>query len=132
MRIAFVAALLAMPALAVPAASANLVANADFDAGNSGFSSSYTYVDASLTNGTSLYPETAYTVGSNAIYYHSLWAGVAGLGGSGRYLIVNGATSPRLLWQQTVGGVAAGTSYFFEAFAANICCNANHAFHHHL
>jgi hypothetical protein len=126
MRFVSVAAFLAVSALAVPAAAANLVANGDFEAGLSGFASNYTAVDPALTNGGSMYPEGAYTVGNNAISYHNLWASVAGQGGAGRYLIVNGATSPTLLWEQTVGGVAAGSSYFFEAFAANICCNANY------
>ncbi|WP_235902761.1 PEPxxWA-CTERM sorting domain-containing protein [Sandarakinorhabdus oryzae] len=117
----FAAALLAMPA-----AASNLVVNGDFEAGNSGFSSSYGYVNAALTNGTSMYPEGVYTVGSNANDYHNLWASVPGQGGSGKYLIVNGATTPTLLWEQTVGGVTAGSKYFFEAFAVNVCCNANY------
>lgn len=108
--------------LAMPAAASNLVVNGDFEAGNSGFNSSYSFVDSSLTNSASMYPEGAYTVGSNANAYHNQWASVPGLGGSGNYLIVNGATTPTVVWEQTVSGVAAGTSYFFEAFAANVCC----------
>lgn len=112
--------------LAMPAAAANLVVNGDFAAGNSGFSSSYGYVNSGLTNGTSMYPEGVYTVGVNASSYHNLWASVPGQGRSGNYLIVNGATSPTRLWEQTVGGVTAGSNYFFEAYAVNVCCNANY------
>lgn len=118
--------LLVAALLAMPAAASNLVVNGDFEAGNSGFSSSYGYVNSALTNGSSMYPEGVYTVGSNASDYHNLWASVPGQGGAGNYLIVNGATTPTLLWEQTVSGVTAGASYFFEAFAVNVCCNAQY------
>lgn len=45
--------------------SGNLVVNGNFSAGNTGFSSEYTYSSTSLQN------EGIYTVGSNANWYHA-------------------------------------------------------------
>lgn len=119
--------LAAAVAAAVPATAANLVVNGDFSAGNSGFTSTYTYAPSSPTAGL---PEGVYLVDTNAANVHPSWYSFGDhTTGSGQYLIVNGATSTvagegRTAWQQTVAG-SANTKYFFEAFAANICCNSS-------
>lgn len=121
LTLATAAAALAAPALAAP----NLVTNGDFNAGNSGFASDYTYI-APPPGPFALYPESAYTVGTNSADWHNLWASVAGEGGSGNYQIVNGAiTSGRDVWRTITDiAVTANTDYFFEAFATNICCSS--------
>jgi gliding motility-associated-like protein len=77
--------------------SGNLVTNGDFSAGNSGFSSQFTYSLFSVQN------EGYYTVGTNASWYHPQFQGT----GSGNFLIanagygswVNGQTD---VWCQTI------------------------------
>ena len=70
-----------------------------------------------------------YLVDTNAANVHPSWYSFGDhTTGTGNYLIVNGATSTvagegRTAWQQTITA-AAGTKYFFEAFAANTCCNS--------
>ncbi|MBK9421466.1 MAG: gliding motility-associated C-terminal domain-containing protein [Flavobacteriales bacterium] len=59
--------------------SGNLVTNGDFNSGNTGFSSQFTYSATSVQN------EGYYTVGANAHNYHTQFQGT----GSGNFLIVN-------------------------------------------
>ena len=100
-----VLALLLTAALA-PAAGAvdgNLVSNGDFEAGNTGFSSDYTYV--ATTGPTALQPPSVYAVGTNPSLYHSSWSSFGDhTSGTGKMMIVNGTTStsePKaLVWGQ--------------------------------
>jgi hypothetical protein len=110
----------AVLAMAAPAA-ANLVVNGNFEAGNTGFTSGYTYV-APAPN--AMVPEGLYTVDTSAFNSHPSWVDFGdNTTGSGNYLIVNGAQAPgTIVWEQTIA-IAPGTNYFFEAFAAEICCN---------
>ncbi|MGV9013301.1 MAG: gliding motility-associated C-terminal domain-containing protein [Flavobacteriales bacterium] len=59
--------------------SGNLVTNGDFNSGNTGFSSQFTYSATSVQN------EGYYTVGANAHNYHTQFQGT----GTGNFLIVN-------------------------------------------
>jgi len=121
-------ATLAALAIAVPAAAGNmnLIANGDFSAGNTGFTSQYTYAPSASGAGI---PEGVYLVDTNAQNVHPSWYSFGDhTSGEGNYLIVNGATSTirgdsKTAWQQTVTAKA-GTKYFFEAWASNICCNS--------
>lgn len=120
-------ALLAAALFAAPAfAATNLVVNGDFEAGNAGFTSQYVYAPSSPTAGL---PEGVYLVDTNAANVHPSWFSFGDhTSGRGNYLIVNGSTSTlagdaRVAWEQTIA-VTANTKYFFEAFAANTCCNA--------
>ena len=75
----------------------NMVANGNFEAGNTGFQSDYGY-------SSSLIPEKKYYVGTNARETH---AGFANMGdhtsGSGNYMIVNGAGDANaVIWSQTL------------------------------
>ena len=104
-------------------AATNLVANVDFELGNTGFTSNYAYVDT--PGPTAMYGEGTYTVGGNSADYHNLWASVGAQEGD-LYLIANGSPSNDApVWKQTLTGLTAGHSYKFTAFGVNVCCNAN-------
>lgn len=103
-------------ALAGQAQAANLVLNGDFEAGNTGFATSYTY---NAANGTA---QGVYTVGSNPRAWHSAFV-VAGdhTTGSGLMFIANGsANEGDIVWQSSPIDIAAGIDYFFEAFVMNV------------
>jgi hypothetical protein len=116
--------LLAAAALlaAGPAAAANLVVNGDFEAGDTGFSSDLVYAAPS---GSALTPEGLYTVDTNAANVHPSWVSFGDhTSGTGSYLIGNGSTAPNTtVWESGPFAVLGATNYFFEAFAAEICCN---------
>ncbi|QMW23109.1 PEPxxWA-CTERM sorting domain-containing protein [Sandaracinobacteroides saxicola] len=116
------AAIAALLLGATGAQAANLVVNGDFEAGNTGFSSGYTYI--APAGQFSLYPEGAYTVDTNANNVHNQWASYGDhTSGSGNYLIVNGAIQSGVtVWESGPIAVTGGTNYFFEAFASNMCC----------
>lgn len=92
-----------MPAGAV---GTNLVTNGDFESGNVGFSTDYTYVAA--TGWSTLQPPFVYAIGTNPYDYHSAWGPGFGdhTSGSGKMMIVNGTTSTdipqKLVWGQEV------------------------------
>ena len=91
----------------------NLVVNGDFEQGNIGFNSAYTYV-------------TNYMAwGSYAITTNALWAWgengqpLYGHGGTGLYMLVDGATTPNFMaWQETVP-VTPNTYYAFSTQVAS-------------
>lgn len=77
--------------------SGNLVSNGDFSAGNTGFSSQFTYSLFSVQS------EGAYTVGPNASWYHPQFQGT----GNGNFLIANAgygswSNGQTDVWCQTV------------------------------
>lgn len=120
-------------AVAVPASAQNVVTDGSFEnATYNGtdfdtFTSGYAAVDPSLQNGTSLYPEGAYTVGTSALLYHNLWAGFPAYDGT-RFLIANGAPGNNVpVWSQTLNGLTAGQTYGFSAYITNVCCNSSFA-----
>jgi hypothetical protein len=113
------AALAAAPATA----ATNLVVNGDFEAGNSGFNSGYSYVGT--PGDFAMYSEGTYTVGESARDYHNLWADFGAFEGD-LFFIANGSTGNDLpAWQQTLTGLTVGASYTFSAYAVNVCCNAD-------
>jgi len=91
----------------------NLIINGDFSQGNSGFSSQYTF-DQDLN------PTGNYFIGGNPFECHH---GGASFGdhtsGSGKMMIINGATDAGVsIWKQTVK-VQPNRKYFFGAWAAS-------------
>lgn len=94
----------------------NLIVNGDFEAGNSGFSSEYTYkVDGPAGN--ELVPELTYGVGPDASTYHPNFDG---LGRTGNFMIVNGNEDfVRTVWSQSVN-VEAGKEYSFSIYISNV------------
>jgi gliding motility-associated-like protein len=93
---------------------ANLVVNGDFSAGNTGFTSEYTYT----TNG---FPAGMYGVGPNpAVWLPNAPACIDHTSGNGNMLMINGAQQADVnVWTQTVT-VAPNTDYAFSAWLENI------------
>ncbi len=93
----------------------NLVANGDFSAGNTGFTSSYTYSPPP----SSILIEGDYSVYTNPFGVHS---GFTSFGdhttGTGNMLILNGGPTPTDVWCETVP-VTPNTNYDFSAWIAN-------------
>jgi PEP-CTERM motif len=103
---------------APPPGATNLVTNAGFESGVTGFSSDYTH--QAVSNGSA----GEYDVVQHAAAWNGDWVGSARTG-SGMF-IANGATdTTQAVWQQTVTGIQANTEYFFEAWVMNACCNFN-------
>ena len=95
---------MAMPAMA---ANPDLIVNGSFTAGNTGFTTDYTFLDPSNTGVWTLGPPYMYTVGTNPGLYHSAW--MPGFGdhttGTGKMMIVNGSSNgapPEVVWAQDV------------------------------
>lgn len=108
---------------AAPAAAVNVVANGDFEAGNVGFSSGYTFqIPGQYGNPGTALDAGLYAIDTNANNTHLAWVNLADhTSGSGRYLIANGAGTNTPLWQQTVN-VLPGFTYNFSAWVADVCC----------
>ena len=108
--------------------SGELVTNGNFSSGNTGFTSSYGYVSPP-GNGNKLNPEGLYAIDANANSYHGNFFGT-GRGGSGNFMIINGATVAGVnVWRQTVS-VTPNTTYYFSTWitALNNLVSANLAF----
>jgi hypothetical protein len=101
----------------------NLLQNPGFEAGNDGsFTSAYTYVAPTKADGTpnsdGLQPETTYAVDTDANYYHSNFRGL-GRGGSGNFMIVNGAANQSKVYSQVVT-VIPDRYYTFSGWAQSV------------
>jgi VCBS repeat-containing protein len=101
----------------------NLLLNPGFEAGNDGsFTSAYTYVAPTKADGTpnsaGLQPETTYAVGPDANAYHSNFQGL-GRGGSGNFMIVNGAANQSKVYSQVVS-VIPDRYYTFSGWAQSV------------
>ena len=96
-----------------PALNGNLVVNGDFEAGNVGFGTDYQYI----TGYNNMY-YGRYSITSDGIL---IWGDdhLYGYGGTGQFMVVDGATSPNsVVWQQTVS-VIPNTYYAFSAQVAS-------------
>ncbi|MDO6431418.1 LamG-like jellyroll fold domain-containing protein [Flavitalea sp. BT771] len=93
---------------------ANLVANGDFSAGNTGFTSDYTYTQVNQG-------PAEYLVGKNpSIWNPGMFACTDHTSGAGNMLMINGAQQPNVnVWSQTVT-VTPNTDYAFSAWLENI------------
>ncbi len=93
----------------------NLVVNGDFSAGNTGFTSGYTYSPGNLT------PVTAYDVTSTPVADNGAWLSYGDpSGGNGMMMVVNGATSANVpVWSETVT-VAPNQTYAVSAWMAQL------------
>lgn len=99
---------------------ANIIVNGDFEAGNTGFTSSYGYV---TPGGVNLWPEARYTVDTNPRNSHSLFYSMGDhTTGSGKMMIINGAGTTGIpVWQGTLNfDLTLGTQYDFSAWAASV------------
>lgn len=92
------------------------VTNGNFEQGNTGFTSSYQY-------NSDLYGEGTYYVDSDASWHHESFTG-HGHGGSGNFMIINGATMPGTnVWTETVS-VQQNTNYAFSTYVCSVCAGA--------
>lgn len=97
----------------------NLINNGDFENGNTGFSSSYTY------NAVSVWNEATYAVNTNPNNVHPNFAGCTDhTTGSGKMMIVNGAGTPNTdVWCQTIP-VIPNTNYAFSTWLTTVVVNS--------
>lgn len=95
-------------------ASGDLIGNGDFEGGNAGFSSAYTYQS-------NLNPESTYYVGQNPTTYHSGFASCPDhTTGVGNMMIINGSGTPNTnVWCQTIN-VVPNTNYAFGAWVQSV------------
>ncbi|MCK9685056.1 hypothetical protein [Scleromatobacter humisilvae] len=102
------------------ASAPNLVANGNFEAGNTGFTSGYAYSPGANTD------EGQYTVRSNPFPWNGLFiSGGDHTTGSGLMYVGNGsAVDGAVVWESTTIAVAPNTDYFFEAFVTDVCCSS--------
>ncbi|MEO2128341.1 MAG: PKD-like domain-containing protein [Christiangramia sp.] len=102
--------------------SENLIANGDFEAGNTGFVTQYSY-QTNRNGQQELVPEGTYTVDTNSNQYHgSFHDNGDHTTGNGNFMIVNG--DPNLgstVWESN-GYIAVkpGTDYYFSAWTTNL------------
>jgi len=82
----------------------NLVLNGDFEAGDTDFTTDYTYVPPPYNPLTSLWPEGVYTVDTDPQHGHAnFWSFGDHTTGSGNMLIVNGHPAlDKRVWEQTI------------------------------
>ena len=108
-------------ALVSVSASAALITNGDFEAGNTGFTTNYTFVAAPGPN--ALNPEGTYTVtsaGQTSNSFHSFWTpGVSPLGGNSMMLL-NGLTGSGDEWAGTATGLISGVSYTVKGWGVSV------------
>ena len=108
--------------LAVQGFASNLVTNGDFESGNSGFSSDYTFVGT--PSGSALWDQGKYAIVTSARDYHTNFTSAADhTSGSGtKYFAANGGTNiNQAVWMSNVLNVAlANTVYRFEAWITSL------------
>lgn len=102
-------------AVTVTQIGANQVVNGDFELGNTGFTTNYTY------NSSSLWNEGTYWVGYNAAVVHPNFVGIDHTAPPGvNFMIINGSSIPgTIVWQQTIN-ITAGINYIFSAWICSL------------
>lgn len=104
---------------------ANLLVNGDFEAGNTGFTSGYTFVPNNVTNSA----EGIYSVGANPTLVNAAFVTPSGISGApvsnsplpgGQMLFVNGSSTPTTVYSQTVSGLTVNTTYLFSGYLASL------------
>lgn len=91
----------------------NLVYNGDFELGNVGFTSDYTYQS-------NVSPSATYYIGANAHDYHPNFYGYDHTTGNDNFMIINGAENlNNVVWSQTVN-VIPNTDYAFSTWVCTL------------
>lgn len=133
-KIAVLAGLLVLPF----AVQANMITNGNFEAGNTGFNTSYGFIDYDNSDplfgtppitpanglGQGMYDPGKYTITNvQPGAWHQLWRNNVDLTGHGWYMLFNGSTTGASnAWSQNVAGLMVGQQYqlsfdIFTAFA---------------
>jgi len=98
--------------------SQNLITNPDFELGNTGFYTDYTYCNGDNCLWTM--GDYGYTVGADASYFlRTYFSGHDHTSGAGNFLIVNGGRPSLKVWSQTVA-VNPGTEYTFVVWMCRL------------
>jgi hypothetical protein len=98
-----------------------LIVNGDFEAGNTGFSSQYIYTPLPPSPPQPVLDAGRYDVIADPSLAHPCFGGVDHSSGSGKSMIVNGATVPNVIvWEQTVS-VLPSTNYRLSAWITSHC-----------
>lgn len=103
-------------------AATNLVPNGDFESGNTGFTSDYSYSPGGNS------AEGQYTVRPNPFPWNgSFVSAVDHTSGRGLSYVGNGSpVDGAIVWRSASITVIPGTEYFFEAYVMNVCCSAGY------
>ena len=105
-------------------ATVALITNGDFEAGNTGFTTSYIFVSPNFATGTSLVPEGAYTVtqtGQTSASFNSSWVPAVGPLSGNSFFLANGiAGMPEIAWQGTATGLIPGMVYTLSGFGVSV------------
>ncbi len=91
----------------------NLITNGDFNGGNVGFTSDYTYTNSDLR------PEGRYAVLRRPRDIQNSFTNCNDHSGNGFMMVVNASGTPNNVWCQTIT-VAPNTEYLFSAWAASM------------
>lgn len=97
----------------------NLVVNGDFEAGNTGFTSGYTYAAPAFN---ALYPESTYSITTNPNIVHTDFSNCSDVTttGPGNMMVVNGSNIPNTtVWSQVIA-VDPNTNYSFAAWVTSV------------
>jgi hypothetical protein len=100
------------------ASAIELFPNSDFSAGNTGFTSAYTYV----TGTNSLYPEGDYTVTNNPNSVHDMFGSCGDhTTGTGNMMVVNGDPTPnKIVWSSGLISVTPNTDYTLSLYLSSV------------
>ena len=110
--------------MSAAAGPVNLITNSDFSGGYVGFTTDYIFTaDGGADD--DLWDPGVFGIDDTAAGRHPYWVTTGDhTSGSGAMMLVNGQTaSASTVWKQSVS-VAPDTTYFFEAWAMDLCCNA--------
>jgi len=118
MRTSFLLTTTVLLAATAGHAFGNLITNGDFELGNTGFTSSYTYV---LPGFNTIDGAARYGVGLNPQQYTNPGGVLYGdhTSGTGKMFIANGATNASLVWRQGAIPVVPGKQYVFSYFLSS-------------
>jgi hypothetical protein len=96
------------------------VTNGTFSIGNTGFTSAYTYADATNDSG-ALYPEATYTITTSPKNAHPNFGDFGDhTNGRGNMMVVNGAPTPDVtIWSQSIN-VTQNTDYIFSVWFTSV------------
>ncbi len=119
-KISAAASIVALLSVAHSAHAANLVFNGDFAAGNTGFTSDYSY-------SATIYSQNQYTIGTQPENAYNAFFGSAanfpppaGATSSNMMLVNGGFLGTNTVWAESGLSVSPNTNYFFSAYITNL------------